>query len=187
MLRRLSQVTRRASTPMLSWSAVRRLGSCAAIGVLLLTALSACSPPKLPLVAVAIDDQGHPTVVVYRCPDTRILSVEVFENLPVVTAEPGARQWRIEGEAETDVEITMFTVPEGWEPVELTLTTLADGQDYAASAALSRSFAMSVEFTVSEMTQLTRGTVITYDVGQRHEAVMSRADFCAKAARACPR
>lgn len=163
------------------------VGTLTALAVL--SALSACSPPILPMIAVTLD-QGEPVLLLARCERPKISHITITWYGPrhSDSASPRAvyASWGIEIpladgriRAATPARIPFFTVPDGWEPDPRTakLTRLEDGVEYSAEAPLD---SMDVLFTTADLRALRTGDVITADHDHWPEhRIMSEPDFWA--------
>jgi hypothetical protein len=172
-----------------------------AVAVLLIGSLAACSPPDVPIAALAVRD-GHPVAVLVPC-DHHFARLGVYQDdekeqrssqdTPLIT-------WDVHGKPTTDVvEVTLFgPPPEGWEVEESKDVTDTDGRvtvriepltelkpkvRYAISGSSFRN-GIPVTFTTDHLGRVGPNQVLA-PVDHQHMKVMSRDAFVRKASDSC--
>jgi hypothetical protein len=177
--------------------------------VALLATVTACTPGRQPLLAIAM---VHGTAVaVLRTCVPGPAEISVTENSQAPTTSPGTTtptaeptpdltpsttaspttdsyvySWSITTAAAPALnEVPLFFTPVGWTLERNTLTKLRPGARYIADAKVSGIFDVSpVNFTVTDLDSLKEGEVL-YGINAPLTTVLTRQEFEAKTEQAC--
>jgi hypothetical protein len=170
-----------------------------------MTALTACAPPRQPLLAITLVG-GWPVAILRTCTGGPA-TINVTENSqptpspsasdsPSPTATPSPTvtpttesyitYWGIKtASAPIMNEVPLFTTPTGWVPDGNTLKQLQPDARYIADATVDGVFDVSpVNFTVADLHKLTDNQVL-YGINAPLTTVLTRDEFDKKTADAC--
>jgi hypothetical protein len=188
----------------------RRVVQLAATLAVVSATLTACTPGRQPLLAITLVN-GLPVALMHGCM-AGPAEFSVTENTqatptptpsasptptpaattasPTNTITPESESyiftWAVrKDDAAAQVEVPLFTAPQGWTVEKQTLTALQKGSRYIADAKLPGVFDVSpVNFTLDELLSLQPGQVI-YGINAPLTTTLSREDFDKKAVESC--
>lgn len=184
----------------------RRLLQLGVVLIAAVTTLTACAPPRQPLLGITLIG-GWPVAILRTCTGGPA-EINVTENsqptpspsasesasptpaTPSPTVTPTTESYITYWDIKTTSaplmnEIPLFTTPTGWQSTGSTLKQLQPDARYIADATVDGVFDVSpVNFTVADLHKLTDGQVL-YGINAPLTTVLTRDEFNKKTADAC--
>ncbi|WP_433652452.1 hypothetical protein ACQP2C_09045 [Micromonospora zamorensis] len=144
-----------------------------------LAGLTACSPADKPLTALRVVN-GQPVLMVAEC------AVFTATRIAVFTVEPAPpAKWAIErAGTEQLAAVTLLQPPPGWNVAEQSLAAFEPDIEYAVTAYGDQNKAESINFTLTQVSELRPDQVLVSDGGTKRKAVTETA-FRDRAKKAC--
>ncbi|WP_433552995.1 hypothetical protein ACQP08_06310 [Micromonospora zamorensis] len=144
-----------------------------------LAGLTACSPADKPLTALRVVN-GQPVLVVAECAVFTATRIAVFTGEPAPPAK-----WAIErAGTEQLAAVTLLQPPPGWNVAEQSLAAFEPDIEYAVTAYGDQNKAESINFTLTQVSELRPDQVLVSDGGTKRKAVTETA-FRDRAKKAC--